>query len=345
VTTGEDVIVEATFFNPYPTTKGSWSYGFLLRNSRFGYYHQVRVRSKGEWIHDLRFGTEISGSVFSGLLSSVDVTPEGKNQLRVITIGDEGWVYINGVFEGNISLGGLTEPFDNFVVLGNELEGEATRFEGFTIWKWHPSLAALPEIIYFGHSKQGWKKIPTVVVYAGESDPRVELVREAVDFWNELLADIGTPFKLGPVVREEVIVPVDYLQGVSATVLEKKPYPDLPEALKRIPGDLVIALSTGRFISFASYGALPEGKVLIGIKSDRLYPLTLPNVDRNVIAHELGHAIGLGHNNAGTKLMCGRPASCRPQSFQALEERFFPITGEEKAILLQFYPPTWKPTQ
>ena len=145
VTTGEDVMIEATFFNPYPTTKGSWSYGFLLRNSRFGYYHRVLVQSKGAWIHRLRLGTGRSEDLRSERSDNVDRTPEGKNHLRVITIGDEGWVYINGVFEGNINLSELTEPFNNFVVLGDEMEGEATRFEGFTIWKWHPSLATLPK--------------------------------------------------------------------------------------------------------------------------------------------------------------------------------------------------------
>jgi len=40
--------------------------------------------------------------------------------------------------------------------------------------------------------------------------------------------------------------------------------------------------------------------------------MNLPNVARNVIARELGHAIGLGHNSDPTMLMCGRPAPCRP---------------------------------
>jgi predicted Zn-dependent protease len=56
----------------------------------------------------------------------------------------------------------------------------------------------------------------------------------------------------------------------------------------------------------------------------RLYPLTLPNVARNVIAHELGHAIGLSHNDDPNYLMCGRRCRAVRMLFVQAESATFP---------------------
>lgn len=187
-----------------------------------------------------------------------------------------------------------------------------------------------------------WDKVPSVTVSAREQDRRIQLALEAVDFWNRQLAEIGTPFRLGAVIHTPEQVPLDYLARLSAAVLKREPRPDVPDRVRKLPGDIIVAMSDGDFISFST-GLRPGEKVLVGIRSDRFVPLSLPNVARNVIAHELGHAIGLGHNDDRTKLMCGRPAPCRPDAFQSAEEKFFPLTQEEKAFLLKLYASTWKP--
>src|SRR5215471_11658311 len=187
---------------------------------------------------------------------------------------------------------------------------------------------------------RGWTKVPTVLVVAPEDDPRLPATRQAIEFWNQTFAELGTPFRLGPVKQVTDTVPADYLQTLSSQVLSRTGFPDFPETIQKLPGDLIVVLSEGDFISFAARSR-SGGKVLVGIKSHHVYPLTLPNVIPNLIAHELGHAIGLGHNADPTTLMCGRPAPCRPDAFQSYTKRFFPLTDQEKTLLGHMYPSDW----
>jgi putative tryptophan/tyrosine transport system substrate-binding protein len=177
----------------------------------------------------------------------------------------------------------------------------------------------------------GWNLVPTITVVSAAGDPRLPLVRDAVAFWNDTFAELGTQFRLGALTQVAGQMPVEDLR-------RREP----PESLKRIESNIVVALSEGEFISFNSRWAALD-KVVVAIKDYRSFPLTLPNVARNLIAHQLGLAIGLSHNTDPTTLMCGRPASCRPDIFASDSPKYFPLTDDEKRQLLTMYPPQWKP--
>jgi Dual-action HEIGH metallo-peptidase len=188
-----------------------------------------------------------------------------------------------------------------------------------------------------------WRHAPTLVaISSAEDDPRLSLVDEAVSFWNKTLEEIGSGFRLPPAERLVKPVPEDALQALSRSIVGGSRPVDIPPALRNPLRDLTIMLGDSDFVSFA--GPFDStAKRVVGIRGLNLSPMNLPNVARNVIAHELGHAIGLGHNDDPTKLMCGRPSSCRPNLFRSDAPRLFPLTDDEKSRLLLMYPAEWKP--
>jgi Matrixin len=179
-----------------------------------------------------------------------------------------------------------------------------------------------------------WKEIPTVVVLSAEDDFRVPAIREAVAFWNAQFLQLGSPFRFGAIVHSLRLISPGDLLALKGGILP----PLLVNSMREANGDVIVVLSDDAgFDPFAlPWPALR--KVLVAIPSLRKYPFW-PAAARSIAAHELGHAVGLDHNDDATSLMCGGTARC---DLKFPNNGFAPLTSADKAKLLEMYPPNWQ---
>ena len=133
-----DAVVEARFFNPYPTYEGSWSYGFEVNHQGANTFNAVFVRSNKVWYHYNRSGSVKSDVLLaSGLVSDMDTDSGGSNGLRIIVSGEKGWLFLNERFVTNLNLGTSSAPGDIAAISGyftdDNRPGTVTRLEAFTV--------------------------------------------------------------------------------------------------------------------------------------------------------------------------------------------------------------------
>ena len=133
-------IVQATFYNPYPQSVGEWSNGFLLRNSGFGTYHVILVRSNGYWEHNQSLGSVEEIQYLDSDYSRHISIREGEYNVIMVSIsGNEGVLFVNDEMVATLDLSGLMREGKVSAIASyyttDGIAGYSTRFEDLKIWR------------------------------------------------------------------------------------------------------------------------------------------------------------------------------------------------------------------
>ena len=139
-----DGIIEARFFNPYRSFDESWTSGFLIRNSTLNGFQVIAITGKGNWFHSERLDNA-DHILQSGYALSIARSRYGTNRIRLIVLGNEGWLFMYDHYAPDkapyvVKLD-LSRPLQGGFVsiigsyfLEDGIAGKSTRFEDFTIW-------------------------------------------------------------------------------------------------------------------------------------------------------------------------------------------------------------------
>ena len=187
---------------------------------------------------------------------------------------------------------------------------------------------------------------PVVIVAPDAADVRVTQTREAIAFWNRTLEDLGLDLRLrmSDVVVSESRLLENYARQVSqrgGRLPRGSAGPQPPAELRELDADTVVLLSRQPLMPFAwpldrwsNAGGSTTGSGLpryfVAIRAVQPKRSGDDKVLRNVIAHELGHTLGLTHHRATATLMCG---PCSSLAAEDNPQDWLPLTAADRARL------------
>jgi len=188
-------------------------------------------------------------------------------------------------------------------------------------------VTALPSSVW----AQSPREQRVVILLAASDDDRITVVYEAIAFWNRVLQELELETRL---VETTLIVTsrsARILENYTRAVWQQAgrtspggPGPKEPGDLEGLGADVVVFLSEQPTMSFAwPLRQSPGFFVAVPVQT----------VTRNIIAHELGHALGLKHHNAPRVLMCSPCQEVRGTN----DAPFLPLTRYDHLRLRELH--------
>lgn len=180
--------------------------------------------------------------------------------------------------------------------------------------------------------------VTVLLIVPSADDRRIGAVTDAVHFWNARLAELGvaTRFEaprttVGPPELRDI---ENYARRVAERAIRLPAgtsEPDPPAEVAGLDADVILLLSAQDILSFAwPLPRVDPARYLVVIRSVRGPDRGDAMVTRHVVAHELGHTLGLLHNDEPDTLMCG---PCQPLASTPDETGYLPLTATERERL------------
>ena len=174
-----------------------------------------------------------------------------------------------------------------------------------------------------------------VIITPDAGDERITQTRDAVAFWNGTLSGLDLGVRLREtdlVVATENRALENYARLISqrgGRFPQGTAGPQPPRELTDLDADVVVLLSRQPLMPFA-WPLTSSTGYFVAIRAVEPRRPSDDKVLRNVIAHELGHTLGLTHNRATATLMCG---PCSVVAGEDNPREWLPLTADDRARL------------